>query len=40
MWEQPLCVLLAINSLRADGEKMAEPFFIFTAVQAFKAKSP
>lgn len=40
VWEPPLCVLLDINSWRADGEKMAEPFFIFTAIQAFKGRSP
>lgn len=28
------------DSLRAAGEKMAKPFFIFTALLAFKAKSP
>lgn len=28
------------DSLRAAGEKMAKPFFIFTAVLSFKAKSP
>lgn len=35
-----LHILLAINSLRAAREKMAKPFFIFTAVLACKAKSP
>lgn len=40
VWERALCVLLGINSLRVDEEKMAKPFFIFTATQAFKAKAP